>query len=334
MTAKMKQLSTPTLVWIVLLTLCHGAQAQTFKLAHVSIAGPQLPIYIGVSAGLFKKHHLDEQLIYIPGGSLIVQTLVAGEVAVASLSPATAIPAWHKGAEIAVIAGGIERLNHMLMVAPKIRSPEDLKGKRVGISRFGSLTDFALGEALKPHKLAPGRDLTALQLGGLGERVAALTAGFVDGVVVQVDQMFQLERLGYTTLIDMRKLAFNYPTQGIITSRAALRTKRESLKSFLKIYLEGIKILKTERELPIKAIGKYLQIADPEVAAKTYEVYKEIFERIPSVNRQVLTSALSTIPDLSAKAATLSLDGFIDNSLFQEIEKAGFMKELYPAQAK
>jgi len=77
----------------------------------------------------------------------------------------------------------------------------------------------------------------------------------VDGVVVQVDQMFQLERLGYTTLIDMRKLAFNYPTQGIITSRTALRTKRESLKSFLKVYLEAIKILKTERELPIRAIG-------------------------------------------------------------------------------
>jgi NitT/TauT family transport system substrate-binding protein len=330
----MKQFNIPTLALILLLTVCRAAPAQTFKLAHVSIAGPQLPIYIGVSAGLFKKHRLDEQLIYIPGGSLIVQIMVAGEVAAASLSPATATAAWQKGAELAVIAGGIERLNHMLMVAPKIRSPEDLKGKRVGISRFGSLTDFALGEALKPHKLTPGRDLTVIQLGGLGERVGALTAGFVDGVVVQVDQMFQLERLGYTTLIDMRKLAFNYPTQGIITSRSVLRTRREALKSFVKVYLEGIKILKTERELPIRTIGKYLKIADPEVAAKTYEVYKEIFERVPLVNRNVLTSALSTILDLSAKAATLNLDGFIDNSLFQEIEKEGFIKDLYPAQTK
>jgi hypothetical protein len=146
--------------------------------------------------------------------------------------------------------------------------------------------------------------------------------------------MFQLERLGYATLIDLRKLAFNYPTQGLITSRAALRTKRESLKSFLKVYLEGIKILKTERELPIKTIGKYLKITDPEVAGKIYEVYKEIFERVPSVNRNVLTSALSTIPGLSAQAATLNLDGFIDNSLFREIEKEGFIKDLYPAQTK
>ncbi len=330
----MKQLSIPMLVLILLLTVCRAAPAQTFKLAHVSIAGPQLPIYIGVSAGLFKKHRLDEQLIYIPGGSLIVQTMVAGEVAAASLSPATAIPAWNKGADLAVIAGGIERLNHMLMVAPKIRTPNDLRGKRVGISRFGSLTDFALGEALKPHKLIPGRDLTVLQLGGLGERVAALTAGLIDGAVVQVDQMFQLERLGYTTLIDLRKLAFNYPTQGIVTSRSALRTKRESLKSFLKVYLEGIKILKTERELPIKTIGKYLKITDPEVAGKMLEVYKEIFERIASVNRSVLTSALSTIPDLSAKAATLNLDGFIDDSLLQELEKDGFIKDLYSAPAK
>ena len=319
---------------IPLLTFCRAAPAQTFKLAHVSIAGAQLPIYIGVSAGLFKKHRLDEQLIYIPGGSLIVQTMVAGEVAAASLSPATAIPAWHKGADLAAIAGGIERLNHMLMVAPKIHAPEDLKGKRVGISRFGSLTDFALGEALKPHKLIPGRDLTVLHLDGLGERVAALKAGYVDGVVVQVDQMFQLERLGYTTLIDMRKLAFNYPTQGIVTSHSVLRTKREALKSFVKVYLEAIKILKTERELPIRTIGKFLKIADPEVAGKMLDVYKEIFERVPSVNRNALTSALTTIPDLSAQAATLNLDGFIDNSLFRELEKDGFIKDLYPAQTR
>jgi len=77
-----------------------------------------------------------------------------------------------------------------------------------------------------------------------------------------------------------------------------------------------------------------LKIADPEVAGKTLDVYKEIFERVPSVNRHVLTSALSTIPDLSAKAATLNLDGFIDNSLFQEIEKEGFIKNLYPGQTK
>jgi len=77
-----------------------------------------------------------------------------------------------------------------------------------------------------------------------------------------------------------------------------------------------------------------LKVADPEVAAKTLDVYKEIFEWIPSVNRSVLTSALSTIPDLSAQAATLNLDGFIDNSLIQELEKDGFNKELYGAAAR
>jgi len=130
----MKHLSIPTLAVIVLLTVCGAAPGQTFKLAHVSIAGPQLPIYLGVSAGLYKKYRLEELLIYIPGGSLIVQAMIVGEVAAASVSPATAIAAWQKGADLAVIAGGIERLNHMLMVAPKIRTPNDLRGKRVGIS--------------------------------------------------------------------------------------------------------------------------------------------------------------------------------------------------------
>ena len=116
----------------------HGAN---LKIPYVSISGFQAPLYIGERAGLFKKNQLEAQLIYMPGGSLIVQTLLSNEVGVASLAPPSAVSAWVKGAELSLVAGGIERALNVLMVNPKIKRVEDLKGKRVAISRFGSLSD-------------------------------------------------------------------------------------------------------------------------------------------------------------------------------------------------
>src|SRR5688500_6492532 len=128
------------------------AAAQTLKIPYESISGFQAPLYLGERAGLFKKNQLEAQLIYMPGGSLIVQTLLSNEVGVASLAPPSAVAAWVKGAELSLVAGGIERALNVLMVNPKIKKVEDLKGKRVAISRFGSLSDVSLRDALAFHK--------------------------------------------------------------------------------------------------------------------------------------------------------------------------------------
>ncbi len=199
------------------------AAAQTLKIPYVSISGFQAPLYLGERAGLFKKNQLEAQLIYMPGGSLIVQTLLSNEVGVASLAPPSAVAAWVKGAELSLVAGGIERALNVLMVNPKIKKVEDLKGKRVAISRFGSLSDVSLRDALAFHKLRANQDVVVAQIGGLGERMVALTSGVVDGAILNVDQVFQAEKLGFQILIDLRKLPLTYSTQGIVVSNNFLR---------------------------------------------------------------------------------------------------------------
>src|SRR5687768_9366581 len=185
------------------------AAAQTLKIPYVSISGFQAPLYLGERAGLFKKNQLEAQLIYMPGGSLIVQTLLSNEVGVASLAPPSAVAAWVKGAELSLVAGGIERALNVLMVNPKIKKVEDLKGKRVAISRFGSLSDVSLRDALAFHKVK-AQEVSIAQMGGLGERMVALTSGVVDGAILNVDQVYQAEKLGFHVLIDMGKLPLNY----------------------------------------------------------------------------------------------------------------------------
>ena len=306
--------------------------AQTLKIPYVSISGFQAPLYLGERAGLFKKNQLEAQLIYMPGGSLIVQTLLSNEVGVASLAPPSAVGAWVKGAELSLVAGGIERALNVLMVNPKIKRIEDLKGKRVAISRFGSLSDVSLRDALAFHKLRANQDVLVAQLGGLGERMGALTSGVVDGAILNVDQVFQAEKMGFQILIDLRKLPLTYSTQGVVVSNNFLRAQRSTVKRFLRVYIEGIKIFKTDKEYSMETLGRYIKTSDREILSKTYDVYRDAWESVPLVRRDGIQQALDSIPE--AKGVKLNLDNLIDNSLIHELEKEGFLAELYPDKPK
>jgi len=319
------------LFFLLLASLQTGiSRAEPLRVPYVSISGFQAPLWLGERAGAFKRNQLDVQLIYMPGGSLIIQTLLSGDVALASLAPPSAIAAWTKGADLVLVAGGIERALNVLMASPKIRRPEDLKGKRIAISRFGSLSDVSLRDALAFYKLRPNQDVAIAQMGGLGERMIALTSGAVDAAILNVDQVYQAEKLGYEVLIDLRKLPLNYPTQGIVTSREFLRNQRSAVKRFLRVYIEGIKILKTDRALSMDTLARYIKTNDREVLSKTYDVYRDAWEPVPYVRREGITQSLESIQDSAAKNSKLNLDTLIDNSLIQELEKEGFIRELYP----
>ena len=328
----MRRIFHSLLLTAVAVLLINGPiRAQTIKVPYVSISGFQAPLYLGERAGLFKKNQLDAQLIYMPGGSLIVQTLLSGDVGIASLAPPSAVSAWAKGAELAIVAGGIERALNVLMVNPKIKRVDELKGKRVAISRFGSLSDVSLRDALAYHKLK-NQDIVIAQMGGLGERMVALTSGIVDGAILNIDQVYQAEKLGFQVLIDMRKLPLNYSTQGIVVSREFLRTQRGVVKRFLRVYIEGIKVFKTDKELSIDTLSRYIKTNDREVLAKTYDFYREAWESLPTVRREGIQQALDSIPE--GKNSKLNLDSLIDNSLIQELEREGFLRELYPEGLK
>jgi NitT/TauT family transport system substrate-binding protein len=310
---------------LILLCAPLPGAAQTIKVPYVSISGFQAPLYLGERAGLFKKNQLDAELIYMPGGSLIVQTLLSGEVGVASLAPPSAVSAWARGADLAIVAGGIERALNVVMVNPKIKRVDDLRGKRVAISRFGSLSDVSLRDALAYHKVK-AQEVSIAQMGGLGERMVALTSGVVDGAILNVDQVYQAEKLGFHVLIDMGKLPLNYSTQGIVVSGDFLRAQRGVVKRFLRVYIEGIKVFKTERELSIATLGRYIKTNDREVLAKTYDFYRDAWESVPTVRREGIQQALDSIPE--GKNAKLNVDNLIDNSLIQELDKEGFLRDI------
>jgi NitT/TauT family transport system substrate-binding protein len=317
------------LVFLYCIAGVDSLQAQILKVPYVSISPTNGPLWIAKETDLFKKYNIEAQLIYIPGGTVIIQSMLAGEANVANMAPPAALAAWVRGADLAVVASGVNRLLETVVTSVQIKSPQELKGKRIGISRYGSLTDAALREALRHYNLTPEKDVTIVQAGGEGERLAALRAKAIDGAMLSGDQRFQAEKLGFHVVIDLSKLPIEYPNNGIVVRKEFARTNRDTVKRFLKAWVEGTKVFKTDREVSLRVLGKYLKTKDQEILATSYEPYPPVFERVPIAKREGFAFALDRLGKDIPEAGKMNPDNFIDNSILLELEKEGFIKGLY-----
>lgn len=304
-------------------------QAQTLRVPYVSLSPTAGPLWIAYEAGFFKRNNVSAELLYIPGGSTIIQAIISGDVKIANMAPPSAIGAWAKGFDLVLIASGVDQLLETVVTRPSIKTPADLKNKKIGVSRYGSLTDMALREALRHYKLNPEKDVTILQTGGEATRFAALTTGAIDGAMLSGDKLVQAEKLGYHVTIDLSKLPIYYPVNGVIASKKFLAGNRDVARGFLRSWVEGIKAFKTDKELSIKVLAKYLKISDREILDKSHEIYRPVYKRMPFGDRRAVTFALDQMGKEIPDAAKLNADNFIDNSILAELEKSGFVDQLY-----
>ena len=308
--------------------------AQNLKIPYVSLSPTAGPLWIAYEAGIFKKNHINAELLYIPGGSVIIQSIMSGDVKVANMAPPSAIGAWAKGAELTLIASGVDQLLETVVTGPGIKQPNELKNKKIGVSRYGSLTDMALREALRHYKLIPDKDVTILQTGGEATRFAALTSGAIDGAMLSGDKKIQAEKMGYHVTIDLSQLPIYYPVNGMITSKRFLATSAEVAKSFLKSWIEGIKIFKTDKELTLKILAKYLKTNDRDVLEKSWEIYRPVYKKIPYGDNRAVKFALDQMDKEVPDSGKLNAENFIDNSILTDLERSGFIDQLYNENSK
>ena len=306
-----------------------GAYAQPLRIPYVSLSPTAGPLWIAYEAGYFKKNNVPAELIYIPGGSVIIQAMISGDVKVANMAPPAAIGAWAKGADLTLIASGVDQLLETVVTPVAIRTPADLKGKKIGVSRYGSLTDMALREALRLNNLQPDKDVTILQAGGEAPRLAALQAGAIDGAMLSGDKKVLAEKMGFHVVIDLSKLPIYYPVNGVVASKKFVATNRDAARNFLKSWVEGIKAFKTDEELALKVIGKYLKITDRDVLKKSWEIYQPAYKKIPYGDERAVRFALAQMAKEMPEAGRHKAEDFIDNSLLAELEKSGAIDQIY-----
>ena len=314
--------------------MAQSLRAETLRIPYVSLSPTAGPLWIAYEAGLFKKNNVSAELLYIPGGSTIIQAIISGDIKVANMAPPSAIGAWAKGFDLTLIASGVDQLLETVVTGPAIKGGADLKNKKIGVSRYGSLTDLALREALRHYKLNPDKDVTILQTGGEATRFAALTTGAIDGAMLSGDKKVQAEKMGFHVAIDLSQLPIYYPVNGVIASKKYVAGNREAARNFLKSWVEGIKIFKTDKELSLKVLAKYLKINDRDVLEKSYEIYRPVYKKIPYGDRRAVKFAVDQMAKELPESAKLNAEDFIDNSILTDLEKSGFIDQIYNETAK
>ena len=306
-------------------------------------AQPQAPVVVGVAglsaalihpfvsrdAGLFQKYGIDARLVLFEGGSLLAQAMLAGEVKIAVTSGPVTIASRSAGADTVAVAGYINTLPYNLVTARGIASLEQLKGKKIAISRFGSNTDTAVRLLLEKVGLNPAKDVTIIQMGSQPSRFQALVAGTIEATIIAPPFDITAKKQGYNVLVNLADLGIVYPQQVVETTDRVIRENPQLAKNFLKGFIAGIHYGLTNKEGTKKIMAKYLKINDPEILEATYASYAQTTDRRAFPNMQGFRYAIDELARRVPAAKDKKPEDFINMRFLNELEKEGFFKELY-----
>jgi len=254
----------------------------------------------------------------IQAGSPNIQALLGGSLQLTQTAASSAVIGAARGAPVVIVATLENKLPLQIIARPEIKEPQQLRGKTIGINRFGGSNDAAVYMALKSWKMDP-KDISMLQTGG----TAALVSKRVDATVQSYPEIFQARKLGMNVLADIGDFGFYTNTSNIVT-RSYLQQNRAAVKGFIKGQIEGIHYVKTNKEGSLKILRKHLQISDPEAVDGTYEFFAKRLPRSPRTEPEGIKNIL-----VSFDAGDKNPADFIDMSLIDEIEREGFVKKLY-----
>ena len=309
-----------------------AAQAQEkIKIAYSSTDTINQVWTIAQDAGFYKKHGLDVDLVYIGSTTIGIAAIVAQDIQVGNAAGSGVANANVRGADTVSVGCVINVLAYELVVLDSVKTAEDLKGKSIGISRFGSASDVAARELLKGLNLRPMEDVKILQIGGASERAAGFSRGIIAGFPSPPGNVHLIPGgLPHRILADMADLPKPYPLPFIcaVTTKSYLAKKRDTVKKVVMSLIEASHYFKTNREGTQKIVAKYLRGANKAYLDSSYQSTTKIIERVPYTSRDgmkiQLDDALKQTP-----GSKITVDNLIDDSIVRELEKEGFIDRVY-----
>ena len=315
---------------VFLLWITQVSAADRVRIGYSSISGAYTPIWVAHDAGYFAKEGLQDDIILIPSGTQLAQVTVAGEIDIGSLNGSSAIAAALSGADLKIIGNSGNKMVFSLYVRPEIKSVEQLKGKKIGVTRFGSAPDISVRYALRKYNINPDKDLTLIQLGFMATVAGGLQGGSIEGGVVSPPTQFAVEKAGFKELINITDMDFAFPNPALVAVGSIIRSKPDVINRFMRAYVRGMHRARTDPAFTYKSMAKYTKIEDAAVLKKAYEFYmSKVLEKAPYINmvgvQNVLDDLVKTVP--AAKNA--KPEQFVDMHFLDTLEKGGLLKELY-----
>lgn len=286
---------------------------------------------IAKDAGFYKKNGLDVELVYIGSTTVGIAAIVAQDIQVGNAAGSGVANAAVRGADAVSVACTINVLAYELVVLDSIKSAEDLKGKSIGISRFGSVSDVAARELLKGLGLRPMEDVKILQVGGASERAAGFSRGVIAGFPSPPGNVHLIPGgLPHRILASMGDLKKPYPLPFIcaVTTKSYLANNRATVRKVVMSLIEATHFFKTNKQASQRITAKYLRGANQAYLDSAYESTAKIIERVPYTTREGMQIQLDEALKL-APGSKVTVDSLIDDSIVRELENEGFIDKVY-----
>jgi len=311
------------------------ASAQNLKqirIGYPSLSFRQSNVWVAKEMGLFNKYGLEVEPIYLRGGQMATQALVAGDPPIVNIG--TVVQASLRGHNLALVAAVETNYDQIVFARPNITKLEQLKGKNFGVSGFGSATHYASTILVKHLKLDP-KDLALIPAGADAERMAALTTGKIDATFFSSSAAPVARKAGLNELLQIADLGVEVQGNGFATSRGYIQSSRDIVKNALKGFVEAIYFVYANKKDAQKVFAKYMRTNDPAVLEDSYQGYTKMIPKKPYPTLKGIQFMLDMLAPTMPEAKTAKPEQFVDLSFLQELEKEGFFTEMakrYPVK--
>ena len=318
------------LALIALLTTPALTRAQEkLRLAWAGFSPTNSPIWTIDDRKLLQKQGVQPEIIAINNSPTVLQALLAGEIDAASISVTTLTSSRLAGADTVMIVGVVPTFVDHIVSLSSVTAVEQLKGKTGGVNRLGTTSDLGLRLALRKLGIDPDKDVKIIPTGGTAERFAALSKGLTQFTIIPEPFLTQAEKLGFRNLYNISDLKIPFWWNGILSREAIVKSKRPLMLKLVRAMVEAIHIIKTEKEYAKALIKKNLGVNDPEGIERAYKDYSNAFPEVPYPTPDGVKTMLDDLARSNPKAASADPKTFVDTSLVAELDKSGFIKQLY-----
>jgi NitT/TauT family transport system substrate-binding protein len=316
---------------VLLVSGSSGAATKTavpLRVAYSSISGAAIMPWIALDKGLFAKYDLDVELIYV-AGSQAMQSLLSGTtpIGIQGIEPVFRVNV--HGGDTVMIMGMVTKPPFSIIVRPEIKDYRELRGKPMGITRYGSSTDLLLRLTLEKWGFKPETDVPILQMGGVPPILAGMQSGKIFGGPLSLPTLARAKQEGYRELADVADLVPDYQVAGVVTRRAFLRQNPDAVRGFIKAIAEATAIFKHDPAVVKKIMKERLKIDDPLVIEETQKHYPRYLPNVPYPSRAGIAVIKGFLDKTEPAVRPLSIDDQIDNQLVRELEQSGFFNSLY-----
>ena len=318
---------------VIIASFTERATAQDkIRVGLSSVSGLHAALWVAEEKGLLRKNGIDAEVIVTgQGGTAGISALLANDIQIVNSAGDALVAAALQGGDTVMIASVVNKGLQRLVTKPEIRTPAELKNKRVGVTRIGAISHSVLLMMLQRWKMT-ANDVQILQLGSSPNMLASLDKGGVDGAVLTIPSMFVAEDRNYRVLLDMGDTDIYYLHTMVASTRQYIKNNREKVLKFLRGYVEGIAFVKQNKKESVEIVKKKLRLG-PEQTRNLERsldlLIAKYYENVPYPSLRGVETVLGFVEKDIPKAKTADPKSFVDDSLLREIEQSGFIKKLY-----